>query len=1850
MTKIDLHTDLIHWCEKADSFFLSPGKEQKLDYEVRSSASCAWCSSFFIGTKGGHLHRYRYGECGPSAPPINLGAGIRTVAIACTGAGAHHVYAGAENGVLVIDDGDLQRPRFFHLADEELVEIGQDEVGRQQVSSRNAICNLAVLSPSPHDAVDFTTSDLSDEKPSQTGTILLVSQRSGSLTAIEHSQGELRRIPGQRWNLTDWVRESFYLPFRKKRGKEHIDRHFLVLVTQQGAVFEMEASDISNGIEKQPSKCDYELTASPKCAAVFRKRGHRDYTLVAGTLNGLFVMRRNKPPERVRIAENLGPIISLEKGKTFDNHYLFVGTKRGSIAALPLAEPEEDGLFTRKLGGFQISPEGAASRPLALGFVRLLKSDDRTALTRRDEQAYLTVGLDDHRVITYQIHDRVEVSEQILRGLQHSEGFPKEDSLDDLAEFLDGVDVQRRELMTRTIIREVLPKHLRTLHRVRDEHALSRVLRAVVKNREGRTTRVALQLLRRHPQALTANNIVIVTTWMIRNLGPIDERPALVQPSRRAVETIMEWITEAAADVDRDDVERVQLMNWRRFIEKFCLDGFTYSMKRHNLINLSRLNQQIGNDLDALIYYSRLLSSRFDSKWSSDTSGAIRAVCPVHPFGQRLILVAEDESEQSPGAVRAFDDATGAAIEVQRGDELPLARTIRASNTASMVDRNTVSVSRYTRILGCLDAGGPRRPASIVVAWRPEPQADSGAAEIEVLDLSLRDGHLRVDQQASLRPPGDIYSFCRLNDTEALLGMQNDDLCLLRFDSGWHIHRLRQELSSPTAAGRGNYSPILAITNIDTDSVCSSSGAPMIAYGGQSGILRIVELEVDGTRPYVRELTANTIGATIRSIAFRDDRVLVGDEGGGVLAFRIAQQKEEPKLTLQPEWADALASGVRQVAFAQLPEYDHRDAALIADEGGHLSVYALAAQSALDHAPHVRAWHAGTRLDRINFREPNPPSLFNKVGPLSVNAFASACSKETTELYVGADRQLLRIQLTYLKQSPSRRKLRESELLPLFGRMAEHGLVPDQGMHRAGPPAADEATRRRLWVTWLVSLHPPVLWLTSLIFLRPNHHVLEIVDRDSLRSTGFDTALAVQLLDYPDYHYETLKVVLKRYVRAVLHTSRQEDVQGRLLQLVMRVEAFLTERRGARRTHLRVMFYKELATPELLKALTNVGPRASEFMKVVRRRFEEVLFSSERDVQIELVKALRIAFTELADDSYTMPAHASASLQWIVHNTAIRLGQPNESFWAPNRLEVLRLLSAMFRAMPKHVVRLCAATANAGIRATDIQRLHQQFLQDQVPQATVELYLWYFEPLPEIAAMAPSPVRRSELQPHLDVAETEVLGDLSARCVELREYFPGRKAPPQQRDLRRSMALLDEVHKKCRPPPKDPEELSRQRAFVRQAIVEAVDGAVGRPPIPNPERSIVMEKLGDWERLLAERQAPPFATMSGGVPLRISCDVSQAPGICDLRLYDDIMLGLPQPISAHPLTDSREKFNRVLQQVTGRDAQTPGEYDKSLQVNDLRLTDRLARWLETNTRDILPRELQLLVERIGARLEPGITRDVFVNLWAKSPPSGNQRTLSSLAGFPLGLIALFLRRSAAEDTVPNSTLWSVVDSASLATDHLDVGRPHDRLKVLAAVGPELQDSIDGSAPDHGRAHRQWLRSLGSIDIETIATTGDALVEALMAGDPDVIHIFCHAHEEHTTRGPVLKLMGYPWDSTSGILAEDLLEAQKWLRRKPVVFVHACNAGIPRLKEQRPAADDLVSGLLDMGASAVVAPMAPLPVRVCEVFGRYLLDNFVSGRSLGMSLLSAQTRLLEERNDPCGFLYNLYGSPGLRRAT
>ncbi|MEI7770237.1 MAG: CHAT domain-containing protein, partial [Chloroflexales bacterium] len=106
------------------------------------------------------------------------------------------------------------------------------------------------------------------------------------------------------------------------------------------------------------------------------------------------------------------------------------------------------------------------------------------------------------------------------------------------------------------------------------------------------------------------------------------------------------------------------------------------------------------------------------------------------------------------------------------------------------------------------------------------------------------------------------------------------------------------------------------------------------------------------------------------------------------------------------------------------------------------------------------------------------------------------------------------------------------------------------------------------------------------------------------------------------------------------------------------------------------------------------------------------------------------------------------------------------------------------------------------------------------------------------------------------------------------------------------------------------------------------------------------------------------------------------------------------------------------------------------------------------------------------------------------------------------------------------------------------------------------------------------------------------------------------------------------------------EELKRVCASPLALVNACSSG-----EQTPLSfGGLAPYLLDLGARAVIGTAVETPIRLAAALGPDLIGRMLrDGQSAGAALRAARGHFLEQRRNPLGLLYELYGNAALHVA-
>jgi hypothetical protein len=101
---------------------------------------------------------------------------------------------------------------------------------------------------------------------------------------------------------------------------------------------------------------------------------------------------------------------------------------------------------------------------------------------------------------------------------------------------------------------------------------------------------------------------------------------------------------------------------------------------------------------------------------------------------------------------------------------------------------------------------------------------------------------------------------------------------------------------------------------------------------------------------------------------------------------------------------------------------------------------------------------------------------------------------------------------------------------------------------------------------------------------------------------------------------------------------------------------------------------------------------------------------------------------------------------------------------------------------------------------------------------------------------------------------------------------------------------------------------------------------------------------------------------------------------------------------------------------------------------------------------------------------------------------------------------------------------------------------------------------------------------------------------------------------------------------------EILKHQFRLQDAPIVFLNTCDSA-----QIWNAVDDSFVGLfLGRGARAVLGTETTIPIVFADVFGLAVLTELFAGRTLGDAVMTARKAMFEEKNNPLGLCYSVYG--------
>jgi hypothetical protein len=162
-----------------------------------------------------------------------------------------------------------------------------------------------------------------------------------------------------------------------------------------------------------------------------------------------------------------------------------------------------------------------------------------------------------------------------------------------------------------------------------------------------------------------------------------------------------------------------------------------------------------------------------------------------------------------------------------------------------------------------------------------------------------------------------------------------------------------------------------------------------------------------------------------------------------------------------------------------------------------------------------------------------------------------------------------------------------------------------------------------------------------------------------------------------------------------------------------------------------------------------------------------------------------------------------------------------------------------------------------------------------------------------------------------------------------------------------------------------------------------------------------------------------------------------------------------------------------------------------------------------------------------------------------------------------------------------------------------------------------------------------------------AATGNGT--AIECGD-QIQHFSCHF--KRTKEGEILELREMKGEVGPLVIEKDALMAQLQEASAPLpddlpgqlIFLNACGTGA----SDPTGSLSLVEVLLEWTpARAIVATETPVDFTLAATFARLVYDRLLAGVPLGEAIHGARWALVDERQNPFGLFYSLYGNPNLK---
>jgi hypothetical protein len=220
-------------------------------------------------------------------------------------------------------------------------------------------------------------------------------------------------------------------------------------------------------------------------------------------------------------------------------------------------------------------------------------------------------------------------------------------------------------------------------------------------------------------------------------------------------------------------------------------------------------------------------------------------------------------------------------------------------------------------------------------------------------------------------------------------------------------------------------------------------------------------------------------------------------------------------------------------------------------------------------------------------------------------------------------------------------------------------------------------------------------------------------------------------------------------------------------------------------------------------------------------------------------------------------------------------------------------------------------------------------------------------------------------------------------------------------------------------------------------------------------------------------------------------------------------------------------------------------------------------------------------------------------------------------------------------------------------------------------------------------HEQLLKTLGNRSSGRVGVTGPILVADDIClscwKDWDILYFYAHGNtrerrtgvgaghalesflrfykklEEGDPEDPRLKLFADVYNAAKGDQYEpdrdwieltrgkfyldslyDMLERNSLTPRKPIVFLNMCESAqvVPTLS------DSFISFFLNRGASCVLGTECPMTIEFAHPFAERFFECLLAGDPVGIAVLKARRYFMDNKKNPLGLAYTLYGSATL----